>query len=76
MYYEPDSPSRKLVSSFMDTFLLVNVVHNDYKQPQGIFEPFFKAAADFSAKQPSLLNGSLNGRSNGHANGHANGEAH
>lgn len=76
MYYEPDSPSRKLVSDFMDTFLLVNVVHNDYKRPEGIFEPFIKAAADFAAKQPSLLTRSLNGHSNEHANGHANGEAH
>ena len=78
MYYEPDTPSRKLVSEIMDTFLLVNVVHNDYKQPEAIFEPFLKAAADFAAKQPSLLTGtqSLNGRSNGHANGHANGAAH
>ena len=57
----------------MDTAYLVNVVHNDYKQPQGIFEPFLKAAADFATKQPSLLTGSLNGRTNGHANGHANG---
>ena len=77
MYYDPDTPSRALISGIMDSYLLVNVVHNDYKQPNGIFEPFWKAAADFAAKQPSLLNGSLNGhQTNGHANGHANGAAH
>ena len=74
MYYDPDTPSRRLIGGIMDSYLLVNVVHNDYKQPSAIFEPFWKAATDFAAKQPSLLNGSLNGhQTNGHANGHANG---
>lgn len=73
-YYEPDSPSRALITELMDTYYLVNVVHNDYKKPDALFEPFFKAgaAAAAAAKQESVLfhNGhALNG--NGHGNGHA-----
>ncbi|KAH9919945.1 methylenetetrahydrofolate reduct [Amylocystis lapponica] len=55
-YYEPDSPTRKLLSGVMDTYLLVNVVHNDFKKPGAIFEPFFKAGAEVAASQ-SVLNG-------------------
>jgi methylenetetrahydrofolate reductase (NADPH) len=29
----------------MDTYFLVNVVHNDFKDPQAIFQPFFKVGA-------------------------------
>ncbi|OCH96255.1 methylenetetrahydrofolate reduct, partial [Obba rivulosa] len=47
--YEPDSPTRKLIADIMDTYLLVNVVHNDYKRPDAIFEPFYKAGAEYSA---------------------------
>lgn len=43
----------------MDTYYLVNVVHNDYKKPEAIFEPFFKAGAELAASQGSqpVLNG-------------------
>lgn len=34
----------------MDTYCLVNVVHNDFKKPNAIFEPFFKAGAEYTAK--------------------------
>ncbi|KAH9940805.1 methylenetetrahydrofolate reduct [Epithele typhae] len=61
--YEPDSSSRKLIDAITDTYCLVNVVHNDYKKPDAIFEPFFKAGAEFSAKYPST---------NDFANGHTN----
>ncbi|KAI0792185.1 methylenetetrahydrofolate reduct [Abortiporus biennis] len=54
-YYEPDSPTRKLISSLMDTSLLVNVVHNDYKKPDAIFEPFYKAGAEYRQKQQSSV---------------------
>ena len=73
MYYEPGTPSRKLVTEIMDTFLLVNVVHNDFKQPDAIFEPFFKAGVEFAATQGTkqethhLTNGLPNGKANGHA---------
>ena len=45
----------------METSFLVNVVHNDFKQPDAIFAPFIKAGTEFAAS---------------HANGHANGAAH
>ena len=57
----------------MDTHFLVNVVHNDFKQPGAIFEPFFKAGADYAAKHGKSV---LNGHTNGHADSHANGDAH
>ncbi|KAI0064023.1 methylenetetrahydrofolate reduct [Artomyces pyxidatus] len=59
--YEAGSPSRKLIADLMDNALLVNVVHNDYKNPDAIFEPFLRAGAEFSAP-----------KQNGHAV-HANG---
>ncbi|KAH9846259.1 methylenetetrahydrofolate reduct [Lenzites betulinus] len=63
--YEPESPTNKLIDTIMDSYCLVNIVHNDYKKPQAIFEPFFKAGADYAAKYGSEL--APNG-----ANGHAN----
>lgn len=48
-YYEPDSPTRQLILELMDTYMLVNVVHNDFKKPDAIFAPFMKAGADFAA---------------------------
>ena len=54
----------------MDTYYLVNVVHNDFKKPNAIFEPFFKAGADYALKHGSVK--PLVEQSNGHANGHAN----
>ncbi|KAI0630863.1 methylenetetrahydrofolate reduct [Trametes polyzona] len=65
--YEPDSPTRKLIDNIMDTYCLVNVVHNDYKKPEAIFEPFFKAGAEYAAKYGSAPQPTTNG-----ANGHAN----
>lgn len=46
----------------MDESFLVNVVHNDFKNPEAIFKPFFKAAAEYA--------GAPNGKPNGVANGH------
>ncbi|KAI0794186.1 methylenetetrahydrofolate reduct [Fomes fomentarius] len=63
-FYAPDTPTRKLLDDVMQTYYLVNVVHNDYKKPSAIFEPFFKAGAEYAAKLgkvPTVLNG------NGHA---------
>ena len=50
----------------MDTYYLVNVVHNDFKKPDAIFEPFFKAGTEYAAKH-----GVTNGQANGHVNGAA-----
>ena len=44
--YEANSVSRRLIQDMMDTFFLVNVVHNDFKDPQAIFEPFLKVGAE------------------------------
>ncbi|EIM86781.1 uncharacterized protein STEHIDRAFT_157082 [Stereum hirsutum FP-91666 SS1] len=62
--YEADSPSRKLISDMMNKFLLVNVVHNNFMTPDAIFEPFFRAGAEFAAA-PS--HPTVNGTTNGHA---------
>jgi methylenetetrahydrofolate reductase (NADPH) len=68
----------------MDTSLLVNVVHNDFKDPEAIFRPFFAAAEDYAARAGSgsvsaktngvYMNGHANGPANGIANGHVNGD--
>lgn len=60
-YYDAEAPSRALIMDTMNTWFLVNVVHNDFKQPDAIFAPFIKAGTEFAAS---------------HANGHANGAAH
>ena len=59
-YYEPSTPTRTLIDGVMDTYFLVNVVHNDYKRPDAIFEPFFKAGAELALAKgavPPVLNG-------------------
>ncbi|KAE8224242.1 hypothetical protein CF326_g8066 [Tilletia indica] len=38
--YEPSSPSRKLLQGLFDSWFLINVVHNDFKQPDAIFKVF------------------------------------
>lgn len=49
----------------METSCLVNVVHNDFQSPDAIFEPFFKAGAEFAAERGSTVNGhAINGHSN------------
>ncbi|EMD39140.1 hypothetical protein CERSUDRAFT_112818 [Gelatoporia subvermispora B] len=60
--YDPDTPTRKLITNIMDSYLLVNVVHNDYKRPEAIFEPFYKAGAEYVASTHAVV---ANG--NGHA---------
>ena len=47
--YDPDSPSRKFITEVMNTYYLVNVVHNDFHDPEAIFKPFFKAGTEFAA---------------------------
>lgn len=42
--YEPNSPTHRLLVTTMETFYLVNVVHNDIKDPEAIFQPFYRAA--------------------------------
>ncbi|KAJ7574444.1 methylenetetrahydrofolate reductase-domain-containing protein [Mycena floridula] len=54
--YEPDSPSRKLISEVMDTSFLVNVVHNDFHDPDAIFQPFLLAGQEYQAMQSTAPN--------------------
>ncbi|PCH36215.1 methylenetetrahydrofolate reduct [Wolfiporia cocos MD-104 SS10] len=60
-YHEPGSTTDKLITDIMETYYLVNVVHNDFKKPHAIFEPFFKAGAEHATSQngqpPVVLNG-------------------
>ncbi|KAF8745458.1 hypothetical protein AX14_008888 [Amanita brunnescens Koide BX004] len=49
LFYEPDSPSRKLITDLMETSYLVNVVHNDFHDPEAIFTLFWKAGAQYQA---------------------------
>jgi methylenetetrahydrofolate reductase (NADPH) len=65
--YEPGSPSRKLISEFMDNALLVNIVHNDFHQSDKIFEPFFKLEEELGIRAPITTNGHTV-LTNGHAN--------
>lgn len=55
MLYEHNSPSQKLISDFMDTSFLVNVVHNDFHDPDAIFRPFYKAGAEYLASKPKTI---------------------
>ncbi|KAH8832724.1 methylenetetrahydrofolate reductase-domain-containing protein [Flagelloscypha sp. PMI_526] len=50
-FYDPESTARKVITDLMDTWYLVNVVHNDFHDRDAIFQPFLKAGAEFSAAQ-------------------------
>ncbi|KAI0272363.1 methylenetetrahydrofolate reductase-domain-containing protein [Gloeopeniophorella convolvens] len=71
--YEPGSASRKLISQFMDSALLVNIVHNDFHQPDAIFAPFLQLEkAQATALFPAATT-TTSAVPNGHVglNGHA-----
>jgi len=56
--YDSDSPSRKIILDLLDHYSLVNVVHNDFHATDAIFEPFWKAGAEFAAaKKLAQVNG-------------------
>jgi len=43
----------------------VNVVHNDFHSSDAIFEPFFKAGAEFAARNsPAVKSVTVNGHAN------------
>ena len=54
--YDADSPSRQVIKDLMETSFLVNVVHNDFKDPSAIFKPFIQAGENYAA-QKSTPNG-------------------
>jgi methylenetetrahydrofolate reductase (NADPH) len=58
--YDSNSPSRALISNLMETSCLVNVVHNNFQDPEAIFQPFFKAGAEYAAAQGTAVNGHPN----------------
>jgi methylenetetrahydrofolate reductase (NADPH) len=61
--YEAGSPSRNLMMEVIESSYLVNVVHNDFKDPEAIFKPFFKAGAEYTS-QHSNGSAALNGLAN------------
>ncbi|KAG8818664.1 hypothetical protein FRC17_010755, partial [Serendipita sp. 399] len=58
--YDAGSPTQKLIAEIMNTYTLVNVVHNDFRNPDAIFAPFYRAA-----ETKAVTNGVPNGI-NGH----------
>ena len=64
----------------MNTWYLVNIVHNDFHSSHGIFELFEGLGANGLEESPKpqeqyLTNGHANGHANAHMNGHINGSA-
>lgn len=55
--YEPESPSHRIISSLMDTSLLMNVVHNDFHDTEAIFKPFLRAGTELISKSQPIVNG-------------------
>lgn len=64
--YEPGSQSRKVVTNVMDDALLVNIVHNDFHQPEKIFESFFALEEELRTQVTVIPNG--HPVTNGHSN--------
>ena len=60
--YPAESKSRKVINETLESFFLVNVVHNDYRAKDAIFEPFFAVGTN-GASAKSLSNGSSGKRS-------------
>lgn len=77
--YGTGTPSQKLIAEVMDTYTLVNVVHNDFRAPEAIFAPFYRAAQSTPPTTNGLVNGhkEVNGVPNGApvTNGLTNGSA-
>jgi methylenetetrahydrofolate reductase (NADPH) len=77
--YGTGTPSQKLIAEMMETYTLVNVVHNDFRAPEAIFAPFYRAAQSAPPSAGGLTNGhhGINGVTkalpitNGLTNGHA-----
>jgi methylenetetrahydrofolate reductase (NADPH) len=45
----------------MSTAYLVNVVHNNFKDAEAIFKPFYEAGERYAAQKASMTNGLVNG---------------
>jgi methylenetetrahydrofolate reductase (NADPH) len=68
--YEHDSASSKLIAHIMDTYFLVNLVHNNFKDTDAIFAHFL---SDEPVSPITNGNGHANGVPNGVPNGIPNG---
>jgi methylenetetrahydrofolate reductase (NADPH) len=65
--YDQGSPSQTLIENMMESYTLVNVVHNDFRNPEAIFTPFYKAAEGHKALPNGHSNGiPIKGLTNGH----------
>ncbi len=68
--YERDSQSHKLIADIMETSYLVNIVANDFKDGESIFEPFQLNVA-VAASLPAPAKGDVGTPStNGHSGDH------
>jgi len=69
--YDAESESRKVIDSLMQGWWLINIVHNDFQNPDGIF-PLFDGLEirndDLNTSPAATTNGDA--RTNGHVNGH------
>lgn len=73
--YEENSESRRLIKDISENWYLVNIVHNDFRQDQGIF-PLFKGLKAPAFEGEALTNGYHHEETNGkpYMNGFTNGE--
>jgi len=73
--YDATSTARALISDMMDTYFLVNVVHNDFQDADAIFRPFL--GDDIPKPDPNAVKAKTNGiKTNGvKVNGKVNGKA-
>jgi methylenetetrahydrofolate reductase (NADPH) len=60
-FYDADSPSKALISDMMDSYSLVNVVHNDFQSSDAIFKPFYAAAAQLGHVNGDVVVNGVNG---------------
>lgn len=72
--YEPHSQPRKLIGEIMDTYYLVNVVHNDFTAAEAIFKPFYKATGSEGPK--AIVTNGVNGHKLTNGVNGVNGHAH
>jgi len=63
--YDANSSARTLITEMMDTYFLVNVVHNDFQDADAIFRPFL--GDDFPKVQVNLNGAPKANGVNGHA---------
>jgi len=69
--YDAESKSRKVIDALMQGWWLINIVHNDFQNPDGIF-PLFDGLEirndDLNTSPAATTNGDA--KTNGHVNGH------